>query len=93
MTPEPIDWNLEEIKGLQGLLEGKRQLIKSYEQLIEALERRIKTLEIENALLKQSPGRKATKKKRMKPSIRWKVRHLKLIAINGALVNGKGGAQ
>jgi len=89
MTPEPIDWNLEEIKGLQGLLEGKRQLIKAYEDRHEMQEYRIKELEIENAFLKQSPGRKATKKKRTKPKTRQEVRHLKLIAINGVPVPAK----
>ena len=53
------------------------------------LEERIKALEIENAFLKQSPGRKATKKKRTKPKTRQEVRHLKLIAVNGVPVPAK----
>ena len=43
----------------------------------------------EIAFLKQTQGRKATKKKRLKPKERRKVRHLKLIAINGVPVFNK----
>jgi len=41
----------------------------------------------EIAFLKQAQGKKPTKKRRRK------LRHLKLIALNGVPVDGKGGAQ
>ncbi|MCH7650102.1 MAG: hypothetical protein IIA63_02960 [Nitrospinae bacterium] len=59
------------------------------EKLILLLEKQNERLQIENALLKNSSCRKATRKKRMKPKERRKVRHLKLIAVNGVPVKSK----
>ena len=45
--------------------------------------------EEENALLKNSHGRKATNKKRMKPKHRQRLGYLKLIAVNGVPISNK----
>ena len=55
--------------------------------LIELMEDRIKGLEIENALLKPGPNRKAVKNKWGK--VPYRKRHLKLVSINGPPIHNK----
>ena len=58
--------------------------------IIDLLMEKILCLKQENACLK---GYKKTKTKRMKPKHRKIARHLKLIAVNGVPISGKGGAE
>ena len=60
--------------------------IKAQGVLIDLQRERIAGLEIENALLKQVPNRKAIKNKWGK--VPYKKRHLKLIAVNGVPLKG-----
>jgi len=46
-------------------------------------------LEQANAEIKRLQGYKKTNRKRMKPSIRRKLRHLKLISVNGVPISNK----
>jgi len=66
-----------------------RDIIVTKEKIIRLLEEQNKRLKIENSLLENGSHRGA-KKKRMKPKHRRKIRHLRLIALNGVPVNGKG---
>jgi len=63
------------------------ELIQEQRKNIQLLKNKINGLEIENALLKNSPSRKATKKKRGKRQ--RKNQHLKLIAVNGVPISNK----
>jgi len=68
---------------------------------IELLKQQIGLLKDDNSRLTQeinilkyeASGYRKAKKKRMKPKMRRKVRHLELIAVNGVPINGNGGAK